>query len=89
MLETAVHMTNPSQVMSPNVGQNPSQESTSAHDPPTEDTTQRPKKRERKEEDLTPKSEQEQFDVKEESGEDFPPIRSTDRCILHTNRTPV
>ena len=80
--ESSFHMHNTPQVMSPNVEQNPPQDSTSAHEPPSEDATQRPKKRERKEEDPTPKSEQEQFDVKEESGEDFPPIRSSDP--MHT-----
>ena len=39
--ETTVRMTNPPQVKTPNVGQKPPQDSTSAHDPPTEDATQR------------------------------------------------
>ena len=69
--------------MNPNMEQNPSQDSTSAHDPPSEDTSHQSKKRERKEEDPTPKSDQEQFDVKEEPGEDFPPIRSSDP--MHAN----
>ena len=72
------HTTNPPQVMKPNMEQNHPQESTSAHDLPPEDDSFRPKKRERKEEDLTPKSEQEQLDVKEEPREDFPPTRSSD-----------
>ena len=58
--------------------QNHPQDSMSAHDPPPEDTSFRPKKRERKEEDLTPKSEEEPSEVKEEPGEDSPGIRSLD-----------
>ena len=58
--------------------QNPSQDSTSAHDPPPKDTSHQSKEREPKEENPTPESEQEQFDVKDEPGEDFPPIRSSD-----------
>ena len=57
--EPTPHVTDPSQVTSPNVEQNPPQDSTPAREPPTapsEDADQRPKKRERKEEDLTPKS---------------------------------
>ena len=78
MGEQSSHMTNPSQVTSPNMEQNPPQHSTSAHDPLPEDAAQRPKKRERKEEDLTPNSEQEQVDVKKEPEENHPPIRSSD-----------
>ena len=45
------HMTNPPQVMSPNMKQNPSRDSTSAHETPPEKTSRQSKKRERKEED--------------------------------------
>ena len=48
-------MTNPPQVMSSNVEQNQSQETTQVKDPPLDDASLRPKKRERTEEDLTPK----------------------------------
>ena len=58
--------------------QNPSQDSTSAHDPPPQDTSPQSKNRERKEKVPTPKSEQEQFDVKEEPGKDLLPGRSSD-----------
>ena len=64
--ESTPHMTNPSQVMSPNVEQNPPQDVTPKHEPPPENADQRPKKRERKEEDLTRKSEPEQAEAKEE-----------------------
>ena len=88
--ENATHMSNPSQVMSPKTEQNPSQDSTSAHGPPAEDTSYPSQNRERKEDDPTPKyeHEQEQFDVKEEPGEDFPPIGSSDpMCITYCQDT--
>ena len=78
MRASSSQTTSPPQVMSPNMEQNHPQESTPAKDPPPEDTSFRPKKRERTEEDLTPKSEQGQFEVKEGPGEDAPPIRSSD-----------
>ena len=53
--ESPFHIYSPPQVMSPNVEQNLPQDSTSAHEPPSNDATQRPKKRELNEEDLTPK----------------------------------
>ena len=59
-------MTDPSQVMSPNVDQIPSQASTSARDLPPEDTSHQSREHECKEEAPTLKPEQEQFDVKEE-----------------------
>ena len=59
------NMTDPPQVMNPNVEQNQSQETTSVKQQPPDDASLRPKKRERKEEGLTPKSEQSQAEVKE------------------------
>ena len=62
-------MTNPPQVMSPNVEQDQSQETTAVKQQPPDDASLRPKKRERMEEDLTPKSEPSQVEVKEEPDE--------------------
>ena len=60
------NMTNPPQVMSPNMEQNQSQDTTSVRDTPPDEVPLPPKKRERLEEDLSPRSEPTQSDVKEE-----------------------
>ena len=79
--DIASRMTDPSQVMSPNVNQIPSQASTSARDLPPEDTSHQSKERECKEEVPKPKPEQEQFDAKEEQGEDSYQYGPQTRCI--------
>ena len=60
-------MTNPPQVLGPNVEQSQSQKTTSVNN--NHDASLRPLRRERKEEDVTPKSEPSQVEVKEEPKE--------------------
>ena len=55
--------------MSPNVKLNQPHETTSVKHEPADDTSPRPRKRERTDGDVTPKSEPSQAEVKEEPGE--------------------
>ena len=69
--------------------QNQSQETTPVKDPPLDDASLRPKKRERAEDDLTPKSEQAEVkEEQEEPAEEVPPVqlRSPDRFYRTISR---